>query len=166
MNAVEAVTLAANCAVVVSLVLVMVQTRHNRTTTRALADRAQTNEVNSFFLTLASDPTLAMVWMRGRREPERLSVDERAQFFYLCVTWFLHHETTFRQKATDLASGEYVESWLRALQADVAMPGIQAYWVMEREFYDKEFRAQIDRFVTDPGAVVPLLPRGFPSSTR
>ena len=141
-------------AVVVSLIYLAAQIRHN---TRELDERnvsyrlTSLNEVakryTSFRDAVLQDPDLASVWHRGRRDLNELDQIERHRFDYLAVNMFWCWGILYLYRQQDVIDERVVKLSVANLHLYAEGEGIRQWWTESphRTEYPSEFTEEVDR---------------------
>lgn len=143
-SVVELFQVGGNVAIVLTLFFLAWQTRLSQKATKSLCAQTSSSGFNTFYLTLASDGTLAELYRRGRKDPSTLDEIETHRFFYACVIWFTNHESTYMQWKKKLLPKDFFAAWDVALRDDLVDIGFREFWNIEGEFFDRKFRDYIN----------------------
>ncbi|HEY5680940.1 MAG TPA: hypothetical protein VIS55_12805 [Pseudomonadales bacterium] len=130
-------------AVVITLVYLGLQVRHNTTSTRA-GTLAYATDAWSDYLQRQSVDDLNLL-LGLSIEPDELSSAEFMRAYYLYRVMFRRMESDFYQYRSGILDADtwdaYVESW----RGDVFItPGGRAMWKLQRDYFGPEFRSAFD----------------------
>jgi hypothetical protein len=131
-------------AVVVTLIYLARQIRQNTGALRSTATQAASDQAAESYRTLATDPVLAGIFIRGLERPEELSDVETAQFNSLWMHVCFNMQNWYVQTHEGFLDGSLLESWSRIMRPISVLPGFQAFWQQRRHIYTPEFGAFID----------------------
>ena len=154
----EAITaigeIVAATAVVVSLIYLAAQIRHN---TRELDERNRSyrqisldetgKRYTSFRDNVRHDPVLASIWHRGRQNLDDLDQVERLQFDYLAVDMFWCWGMLYLYRQQDVIDKRVMDLSVANLPLYAEGEGIRQWWAESphRSEYPPEFTEQVDR---------------------
>jgi hypothetical protein len=134
-------------AVLISLVYLALQVRQAEKNQRALVQQARASRIADIHLRLA-EPDMAAVYVKGQ-QGEDLSAVEFHQFRNSTRAFLAHAEDVFLQHQDRLVSARSYSSFRSSLGRAMAARGRRAMWRMERERYDKGFRAFVDQLLRE-----------------
>ncbi len=141
-------------AVVVSLIYLAAQIRHN---TRELDERNRSyrqisldetgKRYTSFRDNVRHDPVLASIWHRGRQNLDDLDQVERLQFDYLAVDMFWCWGMLYLYRQQNVIDKRVMELSVANLPLYAEGKGIRQWWAESphRSEYPPEFTEQVDR---------------------
>jgi hypothetical protein len=148
----DIVQLVANFAVFATLAFLAYQIWDSRRVSSMVHAQAQSQAMNDFFLLLFSTDGLASLYRRGRQDPDSLSEEESARFFYACAALFSAHEHLFNACQAKVMPTGYFDAWDAGIKEDFKDEGLRRYWFEERLYYDIAFRDYVDKIMGSPVA--------------
>ena len=136
--------LIAAIATVVMLAYLAIQIRQNTTSVRASTLQSAVQFSAGLLESLYRDPELALLFDRGREDPQSLNDAERARFFYFMLAFVriaqnAHHQFEQGLMSQDVWDG-YRESTLRMLE----QPGARHWWADNDARFSASFRTFLD----------------------
>lgn len=130
-------------AVVVSLVFVGVQIRHNTIATKAASHGAVSTALNEINRLFAENADLTKIWLAGMRDRRALTEEERWRFdatarayFHVCKTMFIQARLGAGDRGVMMAE----ESGIRRI---LETPGVRDWWTENPFGFCPEFRAHV-----------------------
>jgi hypothetical protein len=141
-SVVSAVTL------VVSVIYVSVQIRHNTRAVRASAFQQVVESFAGISLDIAKDKNLVDLYLRGSQEFASLSDVERAQFSLMLLSFLRRAENVFFQTQIQLLQAEHWSGIRDSINAIVAPPGARDCWRTIKTRMNPEFCAFIDSLIS------------------
>jgi hypothetical protein len=126
-------------AVVVSLLYLAAQVRASTGQARRDAGRDLAARVSDISLTVAANPELGALLVRGGADPDRLEPGDQARFRGLMNSLFRGLEQQFllrREGALDDESWAAIE---RLIKDWIALPGVQVYFLDRGQWYTTSF---------------------------
>lgn len=150
--------IAGTVAVILSLIFVGVQIRHNTMTARASALQLNAEYCQNFFA-IMGDPKYGKSYSRGALGRADLSGDEFGQFFFLCRAIFMGCENQHDQYRAGLIDTDAYTGYEATIREQIAaFPGVRAVWQLVRRTFGTDFRAFFDAQIAsaapcDPASV-------------
>ena len=141
-------SLIANAGVLVGIVLLGVELRHNTLTTQRMLYQEQMNYGREHSELLVGDENerLASIVFRGEADPGSVSAEEFEKFV-LFTAWRMGvWESTFLNYEDGLTAErnwESIDGWYSGLLS--RGPGYKAWWEAARHGYDKAFQGHVDQ---------------------
>ena len=114
-------------AVVLSLLYLARQVRHNANIAKAESQRALLS-TSFFFQPMATDPDLAEIFRGGLNRYESLDSGAQARFNCLMHPFVNHIESAYQMHEWGLLDFEAYERWMAGLAAVTNMPGCAQWW--------------------------------------
>jgi hypothetical protein len=140
---------AGGLAVIITLIYLIVQLKHNARATHRQTYNAAAEAVSRFSMELARDSSLNQVYRATLRSP--LSDEDRTQgfavldaYFTLMESYYLHN-TAFGEKLSQ-------ERWARTMGRILATPGGNRYWPARAWQFHDEFAAYVRGLIVEPQA--------------
>ena len=141
-SVVSAVTL------VVSVIYVSIQIRHNTRAVRASAFQQVVESFAGISLDIAKDKNLVDLYLRASQDFASLSVIERAQYSLLLLSFLRRAENVFFQTEIQLLQAEHWSGIRDSIKAIVAPPGAQDCWSEIKSRVNPAFRTFIDALIS------------------
>jgi hypothetical protein len=141
-------SLLANAGVVLGLILLVIEIRHNTQATEALLHQDVVTYARDHTELLVGDENekLAEIVFRGEVDPDSLSPHELEKFIlftaYRMGAWessFVHHD----EGLLSSRSWELFDSWYSTLLH--RGPGYRRWWEASRHGYDRAFQEHVDQ---------------------
>lgn len=136
--------------VIVSLVYLAAQVRHNTAALRASAITGITDRTAESMGLVASSPELAEVLGKGVAGDSPLQPDERIRFELLMGNWFTHWQGMHRQISVGAIDEELFNAWLPVIAFYARNPRVGEWLASSRSALTPEFRAFLSELVS-PG---------------
>ena len=144
-------------AVVISLVYLAGQIRHNTRALEASTYHAAATSASSFTALIASNPELSEFYHRGLVGEITLDGASQERFDLLLDTLFLQHESWFTQHNLGMLPKASQDRSAKALGMVFKAEGARKYWARRRWIFTADFVAYIDQ-------VLKLSPENTPPS--
>jgi hypothetical protein len=138
-------------AVVVSLIYVATQIRHNTRQMRVAAHDGTNRDLRQLTRTILTS-RLTGVMTRGCEDPDSLDDDQKLEFAYLMFDLFKAFENLHYHYLHGTLGDDAWRGWVQFIKQYAIAPGAQRYWSVRREIFASDFRDLIDGF--DPAADV------------
>ena len=141
-------SLLANFGVLVGLVLLVVELRHNTLATQAVLYQENMNygRENAALLVGDENKELAEIVFRGELDPDALSRNELEKFILFTAWRMGSWETTFINYDEGVLNERMwtnIDAWHSSLLQ--RGPGYQRWWAETRHGYDPSFQEHVDR---------------------
>lgn len=134
-------------AIVVSLVYVGIEINENSRAVRSAMAKESTTAVSAWYTALGSNQQATHAFRVGMVEPEALSEEELAQFFYLAHGLMLEYQSLFYISREGTLDQALQDSITRTLSATAHLAGFQMYWKQRREIFYPEFRERVEEII-------------------
>ena len=138
-------------AVLVSLVYLALQIRHNTMTVRAGTSAAISESLARSTEVLGVDPQAARVYILGLAGDSSLSFEENLQFNFLFRTYMRRVENAYYQQLRGFVDTDHWQTTERTLSQMLKMPGGKRNWEESRDLYSDRFVAHLDRILIELG---------------
>ena len=138
-------------AVLVSLVYLALQIRHNTMTVRAGTSAAISESLARSTEVLGADPQAARVYVLGLAGDSSLSFEDNLRFNFLFRTYMRRVENAYYQKLRGFVDSDHWQTTERTLSQHMEMPGAKQNWEESRDLYSDQFVAYIDRVLIEQG---------------
>lgn len=125
---------------VVSLIFVGVQVRHNTMSTQTSRHQAIVQAITDWSRDVALNVDACILLGKGSATFELLEPVERLQFALLHVALFRNYENIFYQHQQRAIDDHVWEGWSYRMRATFALPGVRAWWDPQRDSYSEGFR--------------------------
>jgi hypothetical protein len=139
-------------AVVVSLIYLAVQIRQNTRSVRASTHHSAHRSAREAEMAIAGSETLAHIFRKGAREPERLTGDERVRFDATMRTFFGWYEDIFFQYRQAMVNRDFWETRRRSMLDHLQQPGVSSWWGKNSRLYTDSFVSEVGRLQRQAGA--------------
>jgi len=133
---------------VVSVIYVSVQLRHNTRTVRASAFQQVVGSFAGISFDIAKDKGLVDLYLRASQEFASLSDVERAQYSLMLLSFLRRAENVFFQTEIQLLQSEHWSGIRESIKAIVAPPGARDCWSGIKSRMNPEFRVFIDALIS------------------
>lgn len=127
-------------AVVVTLVYLSRQIGQNTAALRSTATQAASEQAAEMYMTLAVDPKLPEIFIRGLPTPDKMTAEETARFNSIWMSVCFNIQNWYFQTRDGFLDGSLLESWTRIMTPITAEPGFRAFWEQRRHIYTPEFQ--------------------------
>ena len=141
-------------AVVVSLVYLASQIKHNTVQVEAQVKALHQDAINAastdftrFRLSIAQDPQVAALWRKGTEDFGSLTTDEKAQIEMLFSELFWAYENMLMRRGLDAVDDEMWKLVEQNIDVWAINAGIREWWPSERKFHSSELVSVVDRIV-------------------
>ena len=132
-------------AVVVSLIYVATQIRHNTRQMRVAAHDGTNRDLRQLTRTILT-ARLTGVMVRGCEDPDSLDDDQKLEFAYLMFDLFKAFENLHYHYLHGTLGDDAWRGWVQFIKQYAIAPGAQRYWSVRREIFGSDFRDLIDGF--------------------
>jgi hypothetical protein len=134
-------------ALVISVIYVSVQIRHNTRAVRASAFQQVVDSFAGISLDIAKDKSLVDLYLRAGQEFGSLSEVERTQYSLMLLSFLRRAENVFFQTEIQLLQTEHWSGIRDSIKAILAPPGARDCWSTIKTRLNPEFRAFIDTLI-------------------
>jgi hypothetical protein len=135
-------------ALVVSVIYVSIQIRHNTRAVRASAFQQVVDSFAGISLDIAKDKNLVDLYLRASQEFASLSDLERAQYSLMLLSFLRRAENVHFQSASQLLQTEHWSGIRDSIKAIVSPPGARDCWKTIKSRLNPKFRAFIDTLIS------------------
>ena len=137
-------------AVVLSLVYLGAQVRHNTRALRGSASASAVAGIRDWNANLIGDPVMTGIFRKGVEDINSLDEDERAQFVVLIFNFVKTYEDLHYQYAQGAMGPAVWAGWEKMGAVYLTSPGIRQYFAERRGCFNKDFEAWMDSLELDP----------------
>lgn len=127
-------------ALVVSLLFVGIQIRHNTMSTQTARHQSIVQAISDWSRDVALNTEISALLGKGSANFELLEPVQRLQFSLLHVALFRNYENIYYQHEQRAIDHHVWEGWSYRMRATFALPGVRAWWVPQRDSYSEAFR--------------------------
>jgi hypothetical protein len=131
-------------ALVVRVIYVSIEIRHNTRAVRASAFQQVVDSFAGISLDIAKDKNLVDLYLRAGQEFASLSDVERAQYSLMLLSFLRRAESVFFQTEIQLLQTDHWSGIRDSIKAIVAPPGARDCWSTIKSRLNPEFRVFID----------------------
>jgi hypothetical protein len=135
-------------ALIVSVIYVSIQIRHNTRAVRASAFQQVVDSFAGISLDIAKDKNLVDLYLRASQEFASLSDVERAQYSLMLLSFLRRAENVFFQTENQLLHTEHWSGIRDSIKAIVDPPGARDCWSAIKSRLNPEFRVFIDTLIS------------------
>lgn len=137
--------LVAAIATVATLVYLTTQIRQNTKQMRASTFQATSRAWQEFIYTISSEDR-GLLWAKGLGGLDALNEEETINFFLMVRAYLRGFENDYYQYQQGTFDTGPWEGYLNSFRSDcLARPGFRALWEQQREGFNSEFAALVDR---------------------
>lgn len=130
--------------VIISLVYVGMQIRHNTKAMMATSAREAVAAMRDFNKSMVEDISIARIFRLGAEDLANLNEDERGQFGHILFNFFKTAEELHYQYLQGTLDPEIWKSWRAIVGMFASSPGFLEYWEMRKSFFTPAFQAEHD----------------------
>ena len=134
-------------AVFASLLYLATQIRIQNRESRLSAIRDVGAGFNDFLGDLATNKTLADIFVRGNRDPEELDATERMQYYAFMSRSFRSIEPMHKQYIDGYLEAGSFEGVIEVIKNFNEQPGYIEWWKNRKHWFSKEFQAFVDPLI-------------------
>ncbi|MBT8084021.1 MAG: hypothetical protein HKN35_09850 [Woeseia sp.] len=128
-------------AVVISLLYLAVQIRHNSQISRFDAHRSLSQDMAAVLGNISADPDLYRIWKIMTNHPEQATDEDRERFGMLLYQVF----TTFSDAERFGRMDKDLQTRFQAyMERFLGFEAVRSWWSRQGEHYSKEFRAHVE----------------------
>jgi hypothetical protein len=135
--------------VIVSVIYVSIQIRHNTRAVRASAFQQVVNSFAGVAFDLARDKNLIDLFVRGGRDFASLDEVERTQYSYLLLSFLRRAESVVFQTQIHMLHTHHWSGIRNSIKAVMAMPGARTCWSEIKNRLNPEFGVFIDELTAE-----------------
>jgi hypothetical protein len=132
--------------VIVSLLYLAVEVRHNTLATRMSTGRAVTEDLRTLYRYSAEADSADIVY-RGFQDIANLDGSERLRFYAMMHDYFFAFQNAFFQKDAGTLDDRYWSAAVSSLKHLGTFPGVRGYWIDRKFYYAEDFIAFVEREV-------------------
>ncbi len=136
--------LIAAIATVVMLAYLAIQIRQGTTSVRASTVQSAVQFSAGLLESLYRDPELALLFDRGREDPQSLNDAERARFFYFMLGFVRIAQNTHHQFEQGLMSQDVWDGYRESILLMLENPGSRQWWADNAVRFSVSFRTFLD----------------------
>jgi hypothetical protein len=136
-------------AVVVTLIYLAIQIRHNTKAVKSENVHRVTDSFNQINTLIASDEKLADLWQKGVADYETLSDTEKSRFGFIQLSAFRIYDSLYYQVQRATGDEQLWSAELNTMRWVFAYPGMRAWWLQQRFGFSPGFKAYIDNIVAE-----------------
>lgn len=115
-------------AIIISIAYLSIQIRSNSKIALATSERELMNEWKELQATMARDPELIELFLKGLADYDDLILSEQARFGAICEQFVVYHLNAMRMHQKGLFETEMLESTDLALLSVLASDGGRQWW--------------------------------------
>ena len=127
-------------AVVLSLVYVAAQVRHNTTALSRAASADAIAGIRNWNQTLIEDPVMTRIFGQGVEDINSLDADGRARFVILMLNCLKTFEDMHYQFSKGAMEPEVWQGWEQLARIYMTRPGVRQYWSERRQVFSPAFQ--------------------------
>jgi hypothetical protein len=139
----------ASLAVFVTLVLLILQFRGARREISTQVTREIKRHNNDTFHQLTQDPTLMDVHVRGQRDFETLTEQEKLRWMVWMFTWITQTEDGYVARRSGIPDMTWVDRYVLGVAAALRSPGGAVVWPKMRGWFDEDFVSAVDSKISE-----------------
>lgn len=140
----HAAEIVGGAAIIASLIFVGLQVRENTQVVKLTSDRAIDQQNLALNVSVANNPDLADILVRGEMDRDSLTDTERARFDNYCFSRFGGYENVIGNFDQGFVPVEEYEVWSIHFKYRFDKPGYRQFWLEYRHGYFPIFRAWAD----------------------
>ncbi len=151
--------ISAAALIIVSLISVGIQIRHNTRAVRGSTLQMNTDFWGALFLRLA-DPEVAQGYVAGLAGQPDIRPARFTQFFFICRAMFIGFENQYYQFRQGILDEATYLGYERSMQTQLLLfPGFRVWWQQSHAVFSPAFVAHVDSMIertpeADPGALL------------
>ena len=142
--------------VIVSLLYLASQVKHNALAVRSTSADAAVNALNDWASRLAADAELERLWRGGNNDVTTLPEDQRGRYFMVATQLLLLSENIHHHFRVGTLDPVAWESWRGKLAHNISRPGIRAIWKVAGQGYSRPFQEFVDSVHAQPAVEFPF----------
>ena len=142
-------------AVVVSIIFLAVEVRHNTASNRLAAEKDIANSITTQIFLSTASTRLPDIYLRGTEDPSQLKPEEEGQFtFYVMGFLRLVQDAYDRYQEGNISERTW-QSIELLLMAHLSSKGMKATWDVRSNTLKEEFRNYVDNLKVMDGLLTP-----------
>jgi hypothetical protein len=131
-------------AVIISLVYVGHQVKHNTSAIRSAAANDASVSMQAWYLQMGGNRQAGDMWFNAMTSPEPLPTNDEFQFLMMMHAALLGMQNSFLLSREGTIDPEFREAITMAIVAVKDLPGMDRYWRQRREFFHSGFAEYVD----------------------
>jgi hypothetical protein len=131
-------------AVVLSVLYLAIQVRHNTAEMRAAASESITENLRQWLLPMIQDPQASRIFRLGAEGWEGFDADDKARFFHMMFVWLKNIEAAHYQYTRGRLDPQMWEGWQTVIGSYLDGPGVRAYWEQRKGGFSEPFQRYVD----------------------
>jgi len=136
----------ASIAVLVTLIILTLQTRQNTIAIRRSNERQSiTGDLASSLRSISENEQIADIFMKGTEDVEQLNPLERYRFDLTMVVWLQSVEQAYADYKQGWYSEDYLTVFKNAVPAVMNQPGASLWWDERKVWFSTSFRDELER---------------------
>ena len=139
--------------VIASLFYVASQIRRNSSALEASTNQAVSDSTQQRLLAPAQNPSLAAALANSRSNFDELTPTENVQVTFFDRATFRGIQNVFFQHRQGLLSEDAWRDYEGIIRNNLSRPDVPVWWRTERDTFDEEFAAYVDRLLAERPAV-------------
>ena len=136
-------------AVVSSIIFLAFEIRQNTQAMQAAGIQDATNVARQQLLTVVTDSEVHRIEMLGHENPDQLTPEELRRYVYLNRSFWLGMQGLFRQRSLGVLPEAEWNVMSGVICRELANPGVQSGWPIQRNRLIPEFVAFVDARCAD-----------------
>jgi len=141
--------LTGSVAVVVTLIFLVVQLRHNSTAIRNATAQHSSSATSGVLSQLTLNPELLSIYRRGLKHPDDLTKDELGRFDFLLIQMFRDCDVQYQNYKNGGTGQEQWDAVARTIGSVAITPGGRASWNRQKHYFSTSFQAALDELLDD-----------------
>ena len=138
--------------VILSVIYVSIQIRHNTRAVRASAFQQVVNSFAAISFDIAKDRNLVDLYLHAGRDLASLGEVERAQYSLMLLSFLRRAENVYVQSEIRTLHTQHWSGIRESIKTIMATPGARACWSEIKNRVNPEFRAFIDGLIAEQAA--------------
>ena len=136
-------------AIVISLIYVAVQIRHNTGESRTVRAQALIGANSDFNAFVGGTAELSKLVKNGMQEFNEMTHDEQFRFGMLSFSVFNRYDFAYHQFLDGELDKKYWDKMHYELPLYISLPGMQAWWARDKTRLSKEFISYVEKRVAE-----------------
>lgn len=126
--------------VAVTLIFLTIQLKQNTKMLRSAATQGAHDQISDIYHPLMTDESLADIWLRGLRDPSRLSAVETARFYSFWLQAMFDMQNWYLQSREGLLDETMLNSFGQVIaNLHKSSPGFATFWEQRNYLYTPDF---------------------------
>jgi len=135
--------LVASFGVIVSLIYLATQIRHQRTESLLTAGHELSGQINELFSVLSDNAEFADIFLRGLRDYNSLNSVDKARFAAFFARLMRIQESMYSRYRQNLLDPSIWPSYEESMRDYFGHPGLLDWWASRRHWFTPEFQEYI-----------------------